>query len=85
MDLKTYINENQIGVSSFAKIADLKQPYVSLIANKKRKPSAGVALKIQEATGGAVTVMELLFPDADNTTGQGAQIVRSGRHFPKGF
>ena len=74
MDLKTYINENQIGVSSFAKIADLKQPYVSLIANKKRKPSAGVALKIQEATGGAVTVMELLFPAGNIIEGSGKQI-----------
>ena len=63
MKLETFLKHNDIGISEFAKRSNMKQPYMSLIVNKKRKPSAETALKISNATGGAVTVMELLFPD----------------------
>lgn len=40
--------------------------YITHLYNdQKRKPSPVLALRIQEATGGAVTVMELLFPDKE--------------------
>lgn len=63
MELRDYLTTENIGVSEFAKKARMKQPYISLISLKKRVPSPDMALRIQEATGGAVTVMELLFPE----------------------
>ncbi len=63
MELKAYLLKENLGVSAFAKKADMKQPYLSLIINNKRVPSPPLALRISEATGGAVSVMELLFPD----------------------
>jgi len=37
--------------------------HMSDILRGRRRPSPDLALRISEATGGAVTVMELLFPE----------------------
>lgn len=44
-------------------IAGTSAPYVTQIVKGHRTPSANVALAIEEATGGAVTLRELLFPE----------------------
>jgi len=67
MLIKEYLEDKKIGVSEFARLAGLKQSYVSLLLHQKRKPSAPLALRIEQATGGAVTLRELLFPE--NQTG----------------
>ena len=61
MTLKDYLKNKKISVSNFAKIAGLKQPYVSLISNGNRRPSPNTALRIEQATGGQVTRMEFLY------------------------
>ena len=40
--------------------------YISHINSGRRRPSPDLALKIEKATGGRVTVMELLFPSRRN-------------------
>jgi transcriptional regulator with XRE-family HTH domain len=62
MTLKEYLTENKIKLTDFASKVGIQQPYVSLIKNGHNRPSPDVALRIEQATGGAVTVMELLFP-----------------------
>ncbi len=47
----------------FAKEIGTTKNYVNLLVTDQRRPSPGLALRIQEATGGQVTVWELLFPD----------------------
>jgi DNA-binding transcriptional regulator YdaS (Cro superfamily) len=63
MRLKDYLKKKKIGVTAFASKAGLKQPHLSLIANGKRRPSPDIALKIEQATGGIVTIRELLYPE----------------------
>lgn len=63
MTLRDYLDSQKMGASSFAKKAGMKQPYTSLIINGKRKPSAPLALRIEQATNGVVTLRELLFPE----------------------
>ena len=41
----------------------VSQEYLSYLANRHRRPSPDLALRIQEATGGEVTVLELLYPE----------------------
>jgi transcriptional regulator with XRE-family HTH domain len=66
MDIREFLKANQMRLSTFAQQAGLKQSYASLIKNGRRRPSPNLALRIQEATDGAVTVMELLFPKNTN-------------------
>ena len=66
MTLKEYIKKNKIPLSAIADGKVLKTSYLSQIKNKKKIPSAAIAMRIQQATGGAVTVMELLFPEAND-------------------
>jgi transcriptional regulator with XRE-family HTH domain len=62
--LAKYLESNNMTDSAFARYAKLKQPTVWRIKNNKvKRLSANSALRIQEATGGEVTVMELLFPE----------------------
>ena len=69
--LAKYLDQNKLSDSDFARIANLKQPTVWRIKNDKVKQlSPDSALAIEQATGGAVTLRELLFP---KQTGQGAK------------
>ena len=45
-----------------AAILDVDTSYITHINKGNRRPSPELALKIQQATNGAVTVMELLYP-----------------------
>ena len=62
MNLNEYLKSNALTVSKFATINRLNQPTIWRIINGKFKPSAKTALNIEYATGGAVTLRELLFP-----------------------
>jgi DNA-binding transcriptional regulator YdaS (Cro superfamily) len=62
--LAEYLGKNNLSDSAFARLANLKQPTVWRIKNNKIKQlSPASALAIEQATGGAVTLRELLFPD----------------------
>ena len=49
----------------FAKKISSTKNYVDQLCSGQRRPSPELALKIQGATDGAVTVMELLYPEID--------------------
>lgn len=47
----------------FAKQIGTTENYINLLVTDQRRPSPALAWKIQEATGGHVTIMDLLYPD----------------------
>jgi len=49
-------------LEKIAKKADTKVSYLIQIRNGHRRPSPELAERIEEATGGLVTRMELLYP-----------------------
>ena len=61
--IKKFCNDNDITLKDFSVRVGTSAPYLSQIVKGYRKPSADVALAIEQATGGAVTLRELLFPD----------------------
>lgn len=63
MKLKQFLRKKRINLNFFAKRVGCKQPHISLICAKKRRPSPDLALKIEQATDGEVTAMELLYPE----------------------
>jgi len=63
MNIKQYCTENTLTFRGFAKRLDIAAPYVTQIVNGARRPSPGLALRIEQATRGAVTRDELLFPE----------------------
>lgn len=67
MQLKEYIKSNGIRIIDFSHNVGCGQPMMSMIHNGKRRPSPDLALKIERATGGAVTRDELLFPELYST------------------
>lgn len=75
-DLAKYLEKNKISDSAFARLSKLKQPTVWRIKNNKvKRVSPDSALAIEQATGGAVTLRELLFPgQRGKSKGQGAPI-----------
>ena len=67
MKLKTYLKGKNDSDFS-AEIGTTPNYLFQLKYNKRRRPSPALALKIEKATGGQVTVMELLFPEKPNET-----------------
>jgi DNA-binding transcriptional regulator YdaS (Cro superfamily) len=61
MDLKTYIKKNRVRQKKLAEETGCRQAMISQIKSGKRRPSPELALRISRATGGQVSVMELLF------------------------
>ena len=49
----------------FAGLIGTTKNYVNLLACGSRRPSPELALKIEKATKGEVTVLELLFPNSN--------------------
>ena len=62
MKLKSFLKKHG-DAKKLAQKLNIHHVYLNSIINNRRRPSPPLALRIQEATGGAVTVMELLFPD----------------------
>lgn len=63
MNLTDWQNRQGITDTALAEIVGVHPSLFSHIRAGKKYPSRKTALRIQEATGGAVTVMELLFPE----------------------
>lgn len=65
MNIKQYREAANLSVIEFAKLIGITRQHVYEIEkNGKFKPSAPLALRIEEATGGAVSRMELLYPES---------------------
>jgi len=63
MILKEWLKSQQMSITSFAEIVGIDYTYVSRLKNGERRPSPDVALRIEQATKGMVTRMDLLYPD----------------------
>lgn len=63
MELKEYLELKGITHAEFGKQIDCSQGFVSLLAAKKRKPSAKLALAIEQVTKGKVSRLEVLYPE----------------------
>lgn len=60
MNLKTYLKDQNLTQKEFASIIDCTRAYISMLCRKKVSPSKYLAMEICRATGGQVTVGELL-------------------------
>jgi len=63
MTLKEYLKLRKISYRTFAEIVGVDHTYVWRLKNGERRPSPDVALKIEKATKGMVTRMDLLYPE----------------------
>ena len=62
MKLKDYLKKNDRTLKSFCLQNDFVYGYLRHISNKRKRPSPEMALRIEKATKGKVTRMELLYP-----------------------
>lgn len=60
--LQDYLNNFKITQRKFSESLGIHYMYLNQIANGIRRPSPELALKIEQATDGQVTLRELLFP-----------------------
>ena len=65
MNLKKFLNKNNLTQREFSEILNIHYMHLNMILKKKRRPSPELALKIEKATSGEVTVMELLYPESE--------------------
>lgn len=65
MELKTYRVQNNIKMSELAKRLNKTPQHLYEIERGSAFPSRALALRIEQATGGAVTLRELLFPETN--------------------
>jgi DNA-binding transcriptional regulator YdaS (Cro superfamily) len=61
MDLKQYLKGKDR--NNFATQLGTTKNYINLLVCRARRPSPDLALRIEEATGGAVSRMDLLYPE----------------------
>ncbi|MBU0907205.1 MAG: helix-turn-helix domain-containing protein [Nanoarchaeota archaeon] len=69
MELRNWIKENQLSQLEVANRLKIHYSLLSRIVSGKRKPSLKLASLIEEATGGAVSRLELLYPTKEETHG----------------
>lgn len=60
MELKLYLVKNRITIKEFCERIGYSRNQISGIANGKLKPSMRLAKVIEEATGGEVTIEDLM-------------------------
>jgi transcriptional regulator with XRE-family HTH domain len=63
MELSKYLKDNNISMREFASMVGCSPGFISLICSRKRRPAPDLAMKIERAAGGTVTLRELLFPE----------------------
>lgn len=68
-NLETWQTENKVSNKHLSQIVGVHTSLITHIKKGRRKPSPALALRIEQATGGAVTLRELLFPDKTNGAG----------------
>ena len=61
--LKKYLQDKKESEYAFAKRAEIPQPTVWRIASGQNTPTPLIAEKIEKATNGKVTRMQLLYPE----------------------
>jgi len=62
MNLQTWQKAQNISNIELAKMIGVHFSYITYLHNGKRRPSPGLAEKIEQATGKQVTRLELLYP-----------------------
>jgi DNA-binding transcriptional regulator YdaS (Cro superfamily) len=62
VQLKQYLKKYPVKKSELAKKAGISPAFITYIGQGKKRPSPQVAEKIEKATNGMVTRMELLYP-----------------------
>ena len=63
MTLKEWLKANpKVKQKDMAQSLGINPVYLSYLSNRKRRPSPGLAARIQGRTRGRVTVLELLYP-----------------------
>lgn len=65
MKLKKYLKENSVKIIDLAEAVSCTPAMISYVTNRVKRPSPDLALAISRATGGQVSVLELLYPDMD--------------------
>jgi DNA-binding transcriptional regulator YdaS (Cro superfamily) len=63
MTLYEYLTKHRKTMLQIADDVGVHYTHISRIVGGKRVPSSAVALKIEQATDGQVTIRELLYPD----------------------
>jgi DNA-binding transcriptional regulator YdaS (Cro superfamily) len=63
MDIQEYLQIENLNQITFARRLGVSKSTITLLMQGARRPSPTLALRIEQATGGAVTRMELLYPD----------------------
>jgi len=63
MELKTYFDEKKSTRKAFCSAVGIHYQHLNNLLRKERNPSPALALRIEQATNGAVTRMELLYPE----------------------
>jgi len=67
MKLNEYLHSNGISITQLADDLEVHYSHVLRILNNTRQPSPKLALKIEQATEGQVSRMELLYPNHTET------------------
>jgi len=62
MTLEKYLKKNKITLTDFSKDTQISLSMISRIISRNRRPSPQKALRIENATGGKVSRLELLYP-----------------------
>ena len=68
MNLHDWRKDNNILNVRLATLIGVHPSYITHFHKGRRKFSSELALKIEQATGGQVSRMELLYPDQDEAT-----------------
>jgi len=63
MKLIDYLKKNKITQQQFSKTVNVHKIYINKIINGDRHPGRKLAARIEKATGGKVSRMELLYPE----------------------
>ena len=63
MDLNTWIEKEDMSNIDLAKMIGVTDAYVSMLRNKKRRPSPEVAKSLEKISLGKLKFADLLFPD----------------------
>jgi DNA-binding transcriptional regulator YdaS (Cro superfamily) len=63
MDIQEYLTTEDLSQIALARRLGVSKSTITLLMQGARRPSPSLALRIEQATGGAVTRMELLYPD----------------------
>ena len=63
MNLKSWQTQSKLKNKDLAQLFEVDQSYITYLLSGRRKPSPILAEKIERLTEGAVTRLELLYPE----------------------